>query len=61
MYYGDCFDKVKDAELYTVSRAKKEHICIDAENVCGWYHVWYGYVPMFRTVKEEEKVHNDKP
>lgn len=46
----DSFDKVLEADLYSPSRAKKEHVEITDE-VGGWYRMKNGYKPLF-TVKK---------
>ena len=36
MLNSSCWERIQAEKLYTVSRAKKEHVCIDKSKVCGW-------------------------
>ena len=53
MLNSSCWERIQDEKLYTVSRAKKEHVCIDKSKVCGWFRLWHGYVPLFKDDIEE--------
>lgn len=49
MYNKKDWAIIKEANLYSISRAKKEKIKIDP-TVCGWYRMQNGYCPLFKRI-----------
>ena len=58
MYGKKDWNTVQEQGLYTITRAKKEKVSIDASNVCAWYRMPNGYTPLFR--RKEENAHGKK-
>ncbi len=54
MYSKKTFAEVSKKQLYTVTRAKREHVAIDDTIVYGWYRTMNGYVPLFRSKDVDE-------
>ena len=48
MYNKKDWATIKEAQLYSISRAKKEKIQIDTTTVCAWYRMAHGYCPLFK-------------
>lgn len=41
-----------EAELYTIKRAKKEHVMIDTAHVSGWFKVSViRYIPLYKKIE----------
>lgn len=55
-YGKDSYQEVVENGLYTVTRAKREHVTIDTTAVRGWYKLTNGYTPMFWEKDEDDEV-----
>lgn len=48
MYAKKDWNIVEEQELYSVTRAKRAKVEIDAGSVCAWYRMPNGYIPLFK-------------
>lgn len=53
MYSRKEFETIEKEGLYTITRAKRCKVQIDATKVCAWYRRPNGYVPMFKEAADE--------
>lgn len=52
LYNHNTAEQMITDNLYSQTRAKKERVIIDETAVCGWYRVYNGYIPLFKTKRQ---------